>query len=325
MYCPKLVGDLVTVPGASGESPSTRLAAVYAAVAEVGIGYAFAASSDESGRQVIRSPAEVLWSPRHATCLDLALILAAAVIKTGLHPVVAILDPPQGAGETPVGHALVLVRLDRGLTPAAGGGPAHHVWDRCPGDVLEHLQTGWVGDDVLDGDWVAVDPVGVARSLGTATTRGLNVGLDTAVRSGAGYLVGDQTQPAWIWRVGLDLGATWRAQDTHDPGPRPADEPLRTPYRPVGEAPSPLRLLRAEYGLVPFQARDELTILQDWAARGRHRHRTGRRDIDGAGGAGKTRLALVLPLGYGARAGMPAPSRKKPTASTGSPPSSPRS
>jgi hypothetical protein len=38
------------------------------------------------GRQVVRSPDEVLWAPWQATCLDLAVILAARCLKAGLHP-----------------------------------------------------------------------------------------------------------------------------------------------------------------------------------------------------------------------------------------------
>jgi hypothetical protein len=49
---------------------------VYAGLAAKKIGYAYAAAGAEAGMQVIRPPEQVLWAPRHATCLDLAVVLA---------------------------------------------------------------------------------------------------------------------------------------------------------------------------------------------------------------------------------------------------------
>jgi hypothetical protein len=251
---PESVAELVQLPGASGDSRRSRLAAVYGAIARVGIGYAVDEPSDEAGRQVVRSPAEVLWAPRHGTCLDLALVFAAACLKAGLHPVVVVLDAPSGLG---AGHAVVLVRLDQDLT--AGEPGEDPVWVSLPEPVRTSTQPDWDSD----GDWVVVDPVGLSRSLGTARTRGLDADLPASVASGGRYLLGGADSGPWTWRVGVDIGSAWRRADAMDPGPRPGGEPLRPPYRAVGEAPSPLRLLRAEYGLVPFQARDELTILTD--------------------------------------------------------------
>ena len=61
------VARYLQLPGRSADSRLTRLRAVYAAVAERGIGYAYDAPSDEAGRQTIRPPEQVLWAPRHAT------------------------------------------------------------------------------------------------------------------------------------------------------------------------------------------------------------------------------------------------------------------
>ena len=55
-----------------------------------------------------------------------------------------------------------------------------------------------------------------------------------------------------------------------------------------------MRLLRAEYALVGFQSRDELTVLRDFCHRTAAGDRTGLAVITGIGGCGKTRLALEL-------------------------------
>jgi MinD superfamily P-loop ATPase len=52
--------------------------------------------------------------------------------------------------------------------------------------------------------------------------------------------------------------------------------------------------LRAEFAVVPFANRDELTVLQDWCRQVADGDRTGLAVVHGVGGAGKTRLALEL-------------------------------
>jgi hypothetical protein len=88
---PDQVAHHVPLPGPSGESRLARLRAVYEAIAGLRIGYAYDAATDEAGRQVIRPPDQVLWAPQHATCLDLALVLAGGCLTAGLHPVVVAL------------------------------------------------------------------------------------------------------------------------------------------------------------------------------------------------------------------------------------------
>ncbi|GAA4529455.1 hypothetical protein GCM10023192_16000 [Amycolatopsis samaneae] len=88
------------------------------------------------------------------------------------------------------------------------------------------------------------------------------------------------------WRA--DFDATRRLEADLGGGP------LREPYRPADSAETPVRLLRAEYALVPFQARDELTVLLEWCRQVVEGDRTGIAVVDGIGGAGKTRLVLEL-------------------------------
>ncbi|MGH8898457.1 MAG: hypothetical protein ACRDZ4_15930 [Egibacteraceae bacterium] len=285
---PDHVARYVQLPGPSREGRTRRLRTVYAALAGLRISYAHDAPGAEAGRQIIRTPEEVLWAPRHATCLDLAVVLAGGCLKAGLHSVVVILDPPDGDG---AGHALVLVRLDHDRLKRTDGVPSHDVWDRPPAGLLDSLQRKLDGPDK---DVLAVDPVGLAVSLGTAPTRGVGVDLAAAAASGARYLAGGDGRPAWRWRLGVDVGSAWSQEHTHRPDDRPEVEPLREPYLRPDTAQSPLRLLRAEYRLVPFQNRDELTVLRDWCRQVAAGDRTGLGVITGIGGSGKTRLALEL-------------------------------
>ena len=56
----------------------------------------------------------------------------------------------------------------------------------------------------------------------------------------------------------------------------------------------PLQLLRADYRTVPFQPRDELTVLRHWCHQAVSQQQLELAIIDGVGGSGKTRLALEL-------------------------------
>jgi len=71
-------------------------AAIYAAVANLGLSYSTPPASFESDGQKIRLPHQILQGGV-ATCLDSALLLAAAFEQAGLNPILALLD----------GHALV--------------------------------------------------------------------------------------------------------------------------------------------------------------------------------------------------------------------------
>tara|TARA_R110002049_G_scaffold130820_1_gene289278 strand:+ start:7775 stop:13804 length:6030 start_codon:yes stop_codon:yes gene_type:complete len=74
--------------------------AIYSAVANLGISYSTPPASFEINGQKIRLPSQVLEG-RVATCLDTALLLAAAFEQAGLNPIIALLNE----------HALVGVWL----------------------------------------------------------------------------------------------------------------------------------------------------------------------------------------------------------------------
>ncbi|MET7975346.1 tetratricopeptide repeat protein [Streptomyces mirabilis] len=279
---PDDVAALVHLPGPPASSRIAQTRAVYDALADAGTTYSHEAPSDEPDRQVIREPGEVLWSPRHATCLDLALVMAGACLHAGLHPLVFILDPPE-AGRA--AHALLGVWIG---DPHPGGPqmPQEAVWDTAP--------EGWL--DLVQQDvnrpprpLLLLDPIGIAHPLPTSPIRGARAPFAEAVRAGAEYAAG------WDWRLSVDIGRSWRQQDTHTPAGRPKDQPLRPPYVELDpQVHRPLEVLKAEHEVVPFQARDELTVLTHFCrtvAAGQH---TGVALIHGIGGAGKTRLALEL-------------------------------
>ena len=277
-----VVAEYAGIPGRSGESRLTRLRAVFDALAGLRIGYVYDDPTDRPDRQSIRTPEQVLWAPRHGTCLDLAVTFAAGCLAGGLHPILVLVDnPARGPG-----HALVLVRLDHDVISRVDGDTDADVWRDRPPDVARELTLPAAAARI-----VAVDPVAIAVSLGATSTRGLDTTLDAAIAAGANYLIGGN---AWTWGFGVDLGGCWRKADEFPAAGRPAQEPLREPYRSPDTAPSPLRLLRAEYGITPFQSRDELTVLRHWAEEVAAGDRTGLAVVHGLGGSGKTRLALEL-------------------------------
>ncbi|MFT4625921.1 MAG: very-short-patch-repair endonuclease [Myxococcota bacterium] len=66
-----------------------QAAAVYAAVARLGLGYANPPASFEESGQKVRTPDQVV-EQRLGTCLDLTLLLAAVLEQIGLHPLLVI-------------------------------------------------------------------------------------------------------------------------------------------------------------------------------------------------------------------------------------------
>ncbi|MFJ5899799.1 tetratricopeptide repeat protein, partial [Streptomyces sp. NPDC093064] len=278
---PDQVAALVQLPGPPADSRIEQVRGGYEALAGAGITYSHEAPSDDPGRQVIRQPGEVLWCPRHATCLDLALTLAGACLHSGLHPLVLLLDAPE-AGHA--AHALLGVWIDD-LDPDGIEVPDADVWTSRPDGWEELVQTDVDGPRPL----LLLDPVGVAHALPSSPILGTSATFAEAARAGARYA------REWTWRLAVDIGRAWRERDTHTPAPRPDDQPLRPPYVELDpQVHRPLQVLRAEHAVVPFQARDELTILTDWCRAVAAGPYTGITVIHGAGGAGKTRLALEL-------------------------------
>ncbi|MGH8018946.1 MAG: DUF4011 domain-containing protein [Opitutaceae bacterium] len=74
-----------------------QLAAIYRAIAELGIRYINPPASFENTGQKVRFPSDILGQ-RFATCLDLALLLAACCEQAGLHPLILMHEGHAYAG-----------------------------------------------------------------------------------------------------------------------------------------------------------------------------------------------------------------------------------
>ena len=282
---PAAVAPLGAFPGPSGESRRSRVERIWEELASKRIGYVYApAGSDEAG-QLIRQPGEVLDLPGSGTCIDVALVLAAACEHAGLASKVVVVDPARPGGAA---HALVAVLTGQAWPQdwsqewSLPGGAAG---DPLPTGALAQVRASWDSGPPLP---VAVlDPVAVTVSMGTSRTVGTDGDLASAVRSGHDYLASGR------WRVSLTVAAGGRP-DRYTPVQLPLQAPLRELFRDPATTDTVLRLLRPEYALTPFQARDEVTILDDFARRTASGDRTGIMVVTGVGGAGKTRLALEV-------------------------------
>jgi len=277
---PEVVRGLIGLPGPSAEPVLDRLGQIYDAFAARRIRYAWEEYSDEPGRQVIRPPDQVLRYPGHGTCLDLAVTFAAACQVAGLRSVIVIVKPERPG---PL-HAVVAVWLaPEGIQYSLG----EKVYREPPADLVDEIQAELGGPP---GRFAVIDVAGVCPAQPRSPARGLGAGFADAVRQGAGYLIADM----WAWWLGVDVSAVWRAGDVLPVPAQPLTSPLREPYLDPAGVESPLRLIRADYDVVPFQDRDELTILDDCCRVALERPAVKVAVVHGVGGSGKTRLAIEL-------------------------------
>ncbi|MER7751966.1 hypothetical protein [Kitasatospora sp. NPDC097643] len=295
-----LLGRALPAPG---DGPAAgRARALYEAFAARGISYADEAPSSDPGQQTVRPPYEVLETPRHATCLDLALAYAGACLDAGLHPLLAVLAGRPGEPA----HALVAVRLDG--TWANRADRDHRAeedapdWRTLPADLLDQLA------DTADapGAYLAVDITGTAARADAADPRRRTVQpWEDSVAHGARLLRAAAAEGRLA--VTLDIGLGYPERAPHPLPDQPAGAVLAPPYQPLPAHPDevgPLRLLWARHETVRFHPRDELDYLRDWF-RSPDRDRDPGPDrnatpatrialLHGTGGAGKTRLAAEL-------------------------------
>ncbi|MGH8898189.1 MAG: AAA family ATPase, partial [Egibacteraceae bacterium] len=276
----EVTARLPGLPGSGGGDALGRLRGVYEAFAVAGIRYAHELPSDDPDWQVIRPPDHVLASPHHATCLDMAVTFAGACLAVELHPLVVIADSRVG-GEA--AHAVVVVWTRGGWAGRPDLGYPLERDSVLVGVDDETLQERGVRPFVDGpGEFVSVDP-----TCATARPDRGPASFEDAVAAGARVVRGE----GWDWRVGVDVGIGFNEHECFRPALRPAAEPLDSPYEdPAGLDQRSLRLLRAEYGVVPFRGRDELDVLLDWARAPGRDGRPRLAVVTGVGGAGKTRL-----------------------------------
>ena len=279
---PSEVTKRLPIPGPGSGSPISRVKAVYEALLRVdgtSVRYAFEKDVVIDGSQVVRTPAEVLVFPGNGTCLDLALVLAAALHAAQLPVAVVVLDD---GSEQARRHALVAVHVGTECpTWWSNHSKETVVWTEPPPGLREELADSFDGP----GDVLLIDPNGVSVDLGTSPAVGLDASFADAVSHGADYF------GSWQWLVGVVPGSS---VEPFHPADAPSNDPLAVPYLDPQSANGPLEYLRPEYRAIPFQGRNERTILEDLAEDALTLSQTRVAIVHGAGGSGKTRLALEV-------------------------------
>lgn len=195
---PAAVMRHLQLPGPSDGDPLLRVQAVYEAIANAGVGYAFEGRSPNPDWQVIRTPREILESPRHATCLDLAVTFAAACLVAGLRPIVTILDARDRAGPA---HAVVVVWLGTAADyyPFTNG-PGW--WTEVPTPLSDLLWTDLAGPP---RPFIVIDPVAASVAPPGLCGPPHGVSFADAVRQGARYVDRAVSQ----LRLAIDVAKLW--------------------------------------------------------------------------------------------------------------------
>ncbi|WOX09475.1 tetratricopeptide repeat protein [Streptomyces sp. N50] len=287
----QLLGTDMPAPGDGPTIDRTR--ALYEAFAARRIVYADEPTTSDPGRQTIRPPYEVLASPRHGTCLDLAVTFAGACLDAGLHPLILITAGTQGGPA----HALVAVWLDGTWSNRADrdyrADEPDPDWQTLPQDFLDHL----ADTEDAPGAFLAIDITGVASQPDAADPRRRQQqSWAESVTYGATLLrqAADENRLS----IALDVGLGYEQGEPLPLPDQPRTQILTAPYQPIPEDSDntgPLRLLWARHDAIQFHPRDELDFLQDWfRAPDPEGPRTRIALLHGVGGAGKTRLAAEL-------------------------------
>ena len=258
---------------------------VFDKFAELGIEYVAEPTDSEPGAQRIRPVNEVLafWK---ATCIDLCVAFCCAALDAGIYPLILTVTADGGQRR----HAIVLVPMERqwamGCDVLIDEG-----FSREPmmpgGEDLRGLLVEFVGDS--GGSWLAIDVEQVTEP---------GAGWGVALSRGAAYI------RDWDWDVLVDIGGLRsRTPDRELPPGGHIEKVLAPAYAALPEDFTPLQLIKARHGVVPYQQRAEMRQLRAWAMTVPSDSRTGRNGrnadisvavVTGAGGSGKTRMAAQL-------------------------------
>ena len=252
---------------------------------ELGIEYVAEPTDSEPGAQRIRPVNEVL-AFRKATCLDLCVAFCCAALDAGIYPLILTVTADRGLNR----HAIVLVPLDR-------------VWANNCGALLE---TGF-SRELLEVDGEALgtmvyesegDPSGTWLAIDVQQVTEVGANWGAALSSGAQYI------RDWEWDVCVDVGGLRsRTSDRELPPGGHIEKVLAPAYAALPEDFTPLQLIKARHGVVPYQQCAEMRQLREWAMTVPSDSRTGGNGrnadisvavVTGAGGSGKTRMAAQL-------------------------------
>jgi len=123
--------------------------AVYVALNERSIRYALEEYLPSEAQQVIRTPPEILTSPREGTCLDLAALFCGLSLANELIPILIVID----------GHALAAVSLTHGVRDWNRYRPGRELFTTGPLTDPQRLR------DLIDEEsFLAVECTGFAHS-----------------------------------------------------------------------------------------------------------------------------------------------------------------
>ena len=258
---------------------------IFEKFAELGIRYVGEPTDSQPGAQRIRPVNEVL-AFRKATCVDLCVAFCCAALDAGIYPLILTVTADGGLQR----HAIALVPLDRMWTTGCEA-LLENGFSRTPLEVDGHALSDVVVEyeDDPAGIWLAIDVQQVTESDGN---------WKTALSSGAEYV------HDWEWDVCVDIGGLRsRIPDhVHPPGGN-IEKVLAPAYAELPEDFTPLQLMRARHGAVPYQQCEEIRQLREWStttADATAPSQGGRSGdiavavVTGTGGSGKTRLAAQL-------------------------------
>ena len=258
---------------------------IFEKFAELGIRYVGEPTDSQPGAQRIRPVNEVL-AFRKATCVDLCVAFSCAALDAGIYPLILTVTADGGLQR----HAIALVPLDR-MWAIGCEALLEDGFSRTPLEVDEYALRDVVVEyeDDPAGMWLAIDVQQVTESDGN---------WKTALSSGAEYV------RDWEWDVCVDIGGLRsRVPDRVLPPGGNIEKVLAPAYAELPEDFTPLQLMRARHGAVPYQQCDEIRQLREWAtttADATAPSQGGRSGdiavavVTGAGGSGKTRLAAQL-------------------------------
>ena len=258
---------------------------IFEEFAELGLRYVGEPTDSEPGAQRIRPVNEVLGL-RKATCVDLCVAFCCAALDAGIYPLILTVTADGGQRR----HAIVLVPMERqwamGCDVLIDEGFSRE--PMLPNrEDLRDLVVGSADDH--GGTWLAIDVRQVTESDGN---------WKTALFLGAEYV------HDWEWDVCVDVGGLRsRTPDCVLPPGGHIERVLAPAYAALPEDFTPLQLIKARHGVVPYQQRAEMRQLREWAMTVPSDSRTGRNGrnadisvavVTGAGGSGKTRMAAQL-------------------------------
>jgi len=277
------------LPGPDSCPAEEKAKAIFELMAKLDIRYVLEPADSQPGVQFVRPVEEVFRASGQGTCLDLCVAFSSAALDAGLHPM--ILTVTKSDKDC---HSIVLIPLHR--TWLASGRPepvADHEVVHEPFLLDDMPLTAMVYRTATgSGELLAIDMQQASRK-----PDGTPFGdWESAVSRGADFLTG---KSGWDWDVCVDIGALRGTMVApHSVYAPPRARVLEPGYlKPApGATRSPLQLIKARTGIVPFTGRDKLTELTDWA---NAQPGEGREDlavavVTGVGGSGKTRLAAEL-------------------------------